>query len=566
MKSWVKRLFKKWFHSLGLKLGFSIGLIFFITFLGYAYFLSRTIPLSALFFSIGTLGPLGFCIFYFVERPIGKLHQSTREIASGDFNQPITVRSSDQIGKLASALEDLRQKNEEVTTALKTSRQEFQTLFESVPCYISVQDRNLRLLRVNRDFRKDFGENIGSHCYEVYKNRSDKCPECKVEKTFQTGSVYSGEETVTTRNGEKAHILVYTSPVYNEKNEIVSVMEVSVNITHLKNLEEELIKSEEAYRLLFNNDPNPIFVVQKDNLTILDANTMAQLLYGYSKSELLSKRFPDLTPKDSRNDLENFFKYQKNRLEKIRQLPKNGTVLYAHLRLSQGIYLERPIYIITANDITQRVQAEQQLAQASKMATLGEMSAGVAHELNQPLTVIKTGSSFLLRKIKAAQPIRTEDLNTLAEEMDAQVDRASRIINHLREFGRKTEMHKTAVEINEAIQGMLMVMEKQLELRQIKVLLKLDPKLPRILGDKNRLEQVFINLAMNARDALDGPAVREKWIRIHSSFENDWVKIDFSDNGCGISKEVQEKIFEPFFSTKGVGQGTGLGLLSAMES
>ena len=560
MESWVKRLFKKWFNSLGLKLGFSIGLIFFITFLGYAYFLSRTIPLSALFFSIGTLGPLGFCIFYFVERPIGKLHQSTREIASGDFNQPITVRSSDQIGKLASALEDLRQKNEEVTTALKTSRQEFQSLFESVPCYISVQDRNLRLLRVNHDFRKDFGENIGSHCYEVYKNRSDKCPECKVEKTFQTGSIYSGEETVTTRNGEKAHILVYTSPVYNEKNEIVSVMEVSVNITHLKNLEEELIKSEEAYRLLFNNDPNPIFVVQKDNLKILDANTMAQLLYGYSKSELLSKRFPDLTPKDSRNDLENFFKYQKNRLEKIRQLPKNGTVLYAHLRLSQGIYLERPIYIITANDITQRVQAEQQLAQASKMATLGEMSAGVAHELNQPLTVIKTGSSFLLRKIKAAQPIRTEDLNTLAEEMDAQVDRASRIINHLREFGRKTEMHKTAVEINEAIQGMLMVMEKQLELRQIKVLLKLDPKLPRVLGDKNRLEQVFINLAMNARDALDGPADKEKWIRIHSSFENDWVKIDFSDNGCGISKEVQEKIFEPFFSTKGVGQGTGLGL------
>ena len=560
MESWVKRLFKKWFNSLGLKLGFSIGLIFFITFLGYAYFLSRTIPLSALFFSIGTLGPLGFCIFYFVERPIEKLHQSTREIASGDFNQPITVRSSDQIGKLASALEDLRQKNEEVTTALKTSRQEFQSLFESVPCYISVQDRNLRLLRVNHDFRKDFGENIGSHCYEVYKNRSDKCPECKVEKTFQTGSIYSGEETVTTRNGEKAHILVYTSPVYNEKNEIVSVMEVSVNITHLKNLEEELIKSEEAYRLLFNNDPNPIFVVQKDNLKILDANTMAQLLYGYSKSELLSKRFPDLTPKDSRNDLENFFKYQKNRLEKIRQLPKNGTVLYAHLRLSQGIYLERPIYIITANDITQRVQAEQQLAQASKMATLGEMSAGVAHELNQPLTVIKTGSSFLLRKIKAAQPIRTEDLNTLAEEMDAQVDRASRIINHLREFGRKTEMHKTAVEINEAIQGMLMVMEKQLELRQIKVLLKLDPKLPRVLGDKNRLEQVFINLAMNARDALDGPADKEKWIRIHSSFENDWVKIDFSDNGCGISKEVQEKIFEPFFSTKGVGQGTGLGL------
>jgi C4-dicarboxylate-specific signal transduction histidine kinase len=191
---------------------------------------------------------------------------------------------------------------------------------------------------------------------------------------------------------------------------------------------------------------------------------------------------------------------------------------------------------------------------------LGEMSAGVAHELNQPLTVIKSASSFLLRKIKADQSIQTEVLQTLAGEMNTQVDRASRIINHLREFGRKTEMHKTPVQINESIQGMLMVMEKQLELRQIKILLKLDPRLPRILGDKNRLEQVFINLAMNARDALDNPAFKEKNIRIHSSFEDDRVKVNFSDNGCGIPKEIQDKIFEPFFSTKGVGQGTGLGL------
>jgi histidine kinase len=194
------------------------------------------------------------------------------------------------------------------------------------------------------------------------------------------------------------------------------------------------------------------------------------------------------------------------------------------------------------------------------MATLGQMSAGVAHELNQPLTVIKTASSFLLRKVKAEQPIQMEILNTLAEEMNVQVDRASRIINHLREFGRKTEMHKTPVQINEAIQGMLMVMGKQLELRQIKVLPKLEPELPRVLGDKNRLEQVFINLAMNARDALANPAFKEKVIRIHSSFENNQIKVNFSDNGCGIPKEIQDKIFEPFFSTKGVGQGTGLGL------
>ena len=194
------------------------------------------------------------------------------------------------------------------------------------------------------------------------------------------------------------------------------------------------------------------------------------------------------------------------------------------------------------------------------MATLGELSAGVAHELNQPLTVIKTGSNFILRKIKNNQPLSDETLKTLAEEIDAQVDRASRIINHMREFGRKTEIHKTAVQVNEAIKGMLTVIGRQLELRKIKLLLDLDPELPPMLGDKNRLEQIFINLAMNARDALEEPAITEKIIRIRSFYENGWIKIDFTDNGCGIPKENQEKIFEPFFSTKGVGQGTGLGL------
>jgi histidine kinase len=144
--------------------------------------------------------------------------------------------------------------------------------------------------------------------------------------------------------------------------------------------------------------------------------------------------------------------------------------------------------------------------------------------------------------------------------MDSQVDRASRIINHLREFGRKTDILLAPTLVNEAILGMLTVIGKQLELRQIKVLLDLDPDLPPILADKNRLEQIFINLAMNARDALDETAQPGKTISIQTRFAGGVVQIRFFDNGCGIPPEIQEKIFEPFFSTKGVGKGTGLGL------
>ena len=144
--------------------------------------------------------------------------------------------------------------------------------------------------------------------------------------------------------------------------------------------------------------------------------------------------------------------------------------------------------------------------------------------------------------------------------MDNQVDRASRIINHLREFGRKTEILKAPTQVNEAILGTLTVIGKQLELRQIKVFLDLDPELPPVLADKNRLEQVFINLAMNARDALENARSEKKEIKITTRFTEGRVKIVFTDNGCGVPSELQNKIFEPFFSTKGVGQGTGLGL------
>ncbi len=514
----------------------------------------------AIFFFLGASGLVGFCIYFFVNRPINRLRVSTREIAAGDLNHPVTIHSPDEIGDLSQSFEEMRLKILATTTALEKSQKEFQTLFESVPCYISVQDRNFNLVRTNREFRKDFGGFDGAHCYEVYKHRDDKCPNCSVEKTFLTGAVYSNEEVVTTKDGKKAYMLIYTAPIFNEKNEIVSVMELSTNITNLKVLEEELIKSEEAYRLIFDNDPSPIFVVRRADFEIMDANARALDLYGFDKPELVQKTFFDLVAADYREALRIFFRERKNFLGKLKQLDQSGAFFYVNLRCSEGMYRDTPVYIITTNDITERIQTEQQLMQASKMATLGEMSAGVAHELNQPLTVIKTGSSFILRKVRQRQVIPEDTLSTIAEEMDSQVDRASRIINHLREFGRKTEILTAPTQVNEAIQGTLTVIGKQLELRQIKVFLDLDPELPPVLADKNRLEQVFINLAMNARDALEEQVVTKKEIKISTRFAEGRVKTVFADNGCGISSETQSKIFEPFFSTKGVGQGTGLGL------
>jgi len=240
--------------------------------------------------------------------------------------------------------------------------------------------------------------------------------------------------------------------------------------------------------------------------------------------------------------------------------------MLVNIRSSSIQPMGRDLVIATTSDVTERVKAEEQLIQAGKMATLGEMSAGVAHELNQPLSVIKTAASFLKKKIDREQPVRPDILQTLVEEMDKQVDRASNIITHLRQFGRKTDIRKVEVQLNDCIRGTFTVLGRQLEVHGIKVELELDDSIPLIKGDRNRLEQVFLNLIMNARDALDEKEANaagdpvEKVLRIRSYLEGNAVVATVTDSGVGMSEAVREKVFEPFYTTKPVGKGTGLGL------
>jgi histidine kinase len=221
---------------------------------------------------------------------------------------------------------------------------------------------------------------------------------------------------------------------------------------------------------------------------------------------------------------------------------------------------------VTTSDITQRLETEQQLIQASKMATLGEMATGVAHELNQPLSVIKTSSGFFMKKIRKKEPIKEEILYTLAEEIDRHVDRATKIINHMRQFGRMADVKMTAVQINDLLKKAFDLFSQQLKVRAIEVDWDLQEGLPDIQANSDRLEQVFINLLINARDAIEERwAGREfkpgdKKITLRTSTEKDQVRVEVTDTGNGIPASIAERIFEPFFTTKEVGKGTGLGL------
>ncbi|MCF8033360.1 MAG: PAS domain S-box protein [Desulfarculaceae bacterium] len=525
---------------------------------------TRRVALYAALMCVVICALVALFTFFFVKRPLSALLGATRRITAGDYDQQIRPQTDDEIGELATAFDLMRQGIKEKTEDLEHGRREYQQLFEEVPCYITVQDADFRLLAHNKRFANDFGPSLGQYCYRAYKNRDSRCPNCAVAKTFGDGRAHSAEERVVGADGQARYFLNMTTPITDKKGDLVAVMEMATDITDVMRLEEELKRSEEKYRLFFNNDPNPIFVFDAESLEIMDANDRAAAEYRYPPEELIGNTFLCLTHQADRQRVVEFIAGREAFLPNVRQTRGDGESFYVNLRASYGEHLGRSAVIATTSDITERLQTEQQLIQAAKMATLGEMSAGVAHELNQPLSVIGTGSDFLKKSVERGQEIDPTDLLSVARELGQQVERARRIIDHLREFGRKYEVSAESISLNQPIQGVLGLMGQQLAVRDISVRTELDPDLPPVLADVNRLEQVLINLVMNARDAIEqrresqgGP---EGLIEIKSFTQDGQAVVTVGDNGAGIAPADQDRIFQPFFTTKEVGKGTGLGL------
>jgi histidine kinase len=469
------------------------------------------------------------------------------------------------MGQLAVAINQMSAEIALKQTELNKQRDEYRTLVERVPCLITVQDRNLRLLSFNGEFRRRFGPNSGEYCYHAYKGRDEKCSQCPVERTFEDGQPHQGEETGFNRDGSKVHWIFRTSPIKNTAGQIVAVLEMSLDITERKELEEKLEKSERKYHDIFNHIPNPVFVLDYDSLEVLDCNKSVAAVYDLTRTDILGRPFLDLFLPEERSQYAACIRTA-SELNQIRHLHKNQGRIVVNIRISPGEYPGRKVLLVTTSDITKRLETEQNLIQASKMATLGEMATGIAHELNQPLSVIKTASSFFVKKLDRQQAIDPDTLGSMLRKVDGNVDRATRIIDHMRQFARKSDLKLERVQLNDVIRRAFEIFSQQLKLRSIEVVWEIDPDLPKIDADPGRLEQVFINLLLNARDAIEerwgptesDPGLKRIIIRTHTS--GPAVVCEICDTGMGIPANMTEKIFEPFFTTKQAGKGTGLGL------
>ncbi|MDP9491411.1 MAG: ATP-binding protein [Actinomycetota bacterium] len=200
---------------------------------------------------------------------------------------------------------------------------------------------------------------------------------------------------------------------------------------------------------------------------------------------------------------------------------------------------------------------QEQLIQAGKLATLGELTTGVAHELNNPLNNIGLYVGNVIDQARLGELDDRRTIDDLEKAME-QVRKATEIISHLRTFGRAAPVSLEHVDIDEVIERSLSLVHEQLKHREIEVNFELCPDELVLLANPIQLEQVFINLLANARDALEHS--RKKEIRIATERDGDQIRVSVSDTGAGIPPELEARVFDPFFTTKEVGSGTGLGL------
>ncbi|MDT8379157.1 MAG: ATP-binding protein [Desulfotignum sp.] len=337
-----------------------------------------------------------------------------------------------------------------------------------------------------------------------------------------------------------------------------------------------LEESEVKYRSLFDSAPNPIFVVDAETEIILDANHRAEELYNYPPEKLLGMPFKNLGQDGLKNSLavtmqqENSEAGNKDSVKdyvyfpRILHLKNGGHPFYVNMHARPISYGGRQAIIVAATDITEMMEKDAQLIQVAKMKTLGEMSAGIAHEINQPLNTIKMGSEYLNLLLDRKRTITEDQIRDMATQISEQVERATEIINNLRAFGRKSGMTMEFVNMKVPIQGVLSIIGRQFSIQRIAIRVDLSEDLPLVKGHNNHFQQVLFNLLNNARDAIQDRMETELELHgdilIRTYAKEDNVFVTVTDNGPGIPEEVRNKIFEPFFTTKQAGRGMGLGL------
>jgi|GEM_PF-3149233 len=357
-------------------------------------------------------------------------------------------------------------------------------------------------------------------------------------------------------------------------NSIVSIfifiMAIGILLIFFQRMREDLRQSEARFRLLAENAQDAIYRIRlKPNFEFDYISPAIQSIIGYSPDELYDNPtliYKIVYPKD--RTLLQAERFKDSTI--IRWLHKNGQMVWVEHNNVLITNQEGEMIVLEgiARNITERKKAEQEMlkakeraARAEKMASLGTMAAGITHEINQPLNSLKIIADSLLYWYRKKKTMEISDVMEKIKKISNQAEKIDNIIKHIRDFIRpEISPQLTPTNLNDVVIKALSLIGTQLSSHGIAVKKDLQKELPLIKGDPIRLEEVVINLLINAMQALDEVEKNDKQIRCATRVVGNTVVLEISDNGPGIKKDIKDKIFEPFFTTKELAEGMGLGL------
>jgi len=329
-----------------------------------------------------------------------------------------------------------------------------------------------------------------------------------------------------------------------------------------------LLDSEERYRLLFEANPQPLWVFDRETHRFLAVNQAAVDQYGYSRQEFLTMTIADIRPEEDIPRLMEKLAHPAEGLERAgvgRHRKKDGSIIDVEITTHPIEFAGRPAEIVLANDITERRTLEEQLRQSQKMEAVGRLAGGIAHDFNNLLMVIAGHGELLQDKLPKENPLRRH-----ADEVRQTADRATTLTRQLLAFSRRQVLQPRVLDLNQVVEEMESMLRRLIG-EDIELVTRLNPELGRTKADPSQLEQVLMNLVVNARDAMpqggkltlvtDNIQLDQAYADLHLAVRpGEHVMLAVSDTGHGMEKDTLAHVFEPFFTTKEKGKGTGLGL------
>lgn len=498
----------------------------------------------------------GWFFFYTtITKPIKHLATVTNEISKGNFDvNRLSLSQNDEIGHLSTNINNLI---ESINNQLnKASHDKLIQFINDTSDAILILDSIGTVIFANPGCKEIFGWNPQDIEGTLYLNLPGdvKGERMKLYERIKKGEIIKEiDSTRQTVDGEVIYVNITFIPLYNKEKEIISFAGMARNITKRVQIEKELENTKQDLINTVREQQGLIFKYHKVNgefiHTLCDGNLLSQI--GLKQESVLDKSLYNFLPPKTAEDYEGYYKEAWNG-KTVSFNTRGKRNRHYFIQLKPIIHKGKVVEVIGSTiDITKLKQTEELLNKSEKLALVGEMAAGVAHEIRNPLTALK--GFVQLMDTDTSESKQKEFIHLMLSE----IDRIEMITNEFMVMSKPQAVQFQENKIEGLIQHVLSFLKPQAILHNVQFITDIQDDLPPLNCEGNQLKQVFINIIKNAMEAMEEEG--EGKVTIHAHCKDEYLSLTFRDNGCGIPKDVLPKLGEPFYTLKE--KGTGLGVM-----